>query len=172
MTANKRPCVNAQDFIDAYYKECRNREHKTKSGRTEAEERRMHGQPKEKPLEISDEEFIDLFTVQQIPKNQLMKQLHWGGVRLNERIKRLGLSREPGEKTKRDRKEKRQAKFDSIDEKLFRRLYVDKCWRLMDVAEYFGLGAHEAELYRRERNIHKPEGKNGKPKGVSRRKTK
>lgn len=171
MTANKRPCVNAQDFIEAYYKECRPRESETKKGRTEAESRRLHGQPKADPLEVSDEEFTDLFMVQQVPKNKLMKQLHWGQARFNERVKRLGLVREPGAKFRKERRERMQARFDAIDEELFRKLYIDQKWRLMDVAEYFHMGMHDAERYRRMKNISKP-GENGTPKGAPRRKKK
>lgn len=157
MTASKRPCLSAQDFIDAYYKECRPREHKTKPvEQTEAQKRRQHGKPKRTAIEVSDEEFTDMYINQELTIDELMARMHCGQGRIKKMAERLGLHREPAAKARRERHQKMVDKFNAIDENRFRYLYLERDLRLMDVAMLMGINTETAQRFRQMRNINKP----------------
>ena len=158
MTASsKRPCLNAQDFIDAYYKECRPREHRDKPvEQTEAQKRRQHGKPKRTAIEVSDEEFIDMYINQELTINELMARMQCGQSRIKKMAERLGLHREPAARSRRERHQKMVDKFNAIDENKFRYLYLERDLRLMDVAMLMGINTETAQRFRQMRNINKP----------------
>lgn len=166
MTVNKRPCTDARDFIEGFYKECRpNYDRNKRQSKSRVESHRGFGKPKQQAIELTDEEFYDIYMVQRLSTREILEKYHWGTPRLQKMIKKLGLKRDP---VKNRPVCESRVKMASIDEEEFRRLYIDQNLRLMDVAQIMGISSSAAEVYRSEKGIMKGNSISGwSPTGVN-----